>query len=65
MKDTKKQLFNGLFIILGAICLLYSIAVDDSFVAIQIIGLVCLMYGAYNASRHWAVTKDSYLDEEE
>ena len=63
MNDNKKQLFNGILIIIGVILLAYSLTVTGVSVYVQIVGLFILMIGAYRASKHWAKHKNDHLDE--
>ena len=59
----KKQLFNGILVIVGAALLAYSLMVTGVSVYVQIIGLIILMIGAYRASSYWAKHKNDHLDE--
>lgn len=63
MKDSSKQLFNGILIVLGGAFLAYSLTVTDPNVYLQVGGLLLLMVGAYRASKHWAQHKNDHLDE--
>lgn len=49
----KKQVLNTGIIIIGALLLLYDLALDPESVYFKIAGLVILMFGLYNASKHW------------
>ncbi|BAO55602.1 hypothetical protein [Nonlabens marinus] len=63
MNESKKQLFNGILIIIGGGLLVYSLTVTGTSIYTQIVGLMVLMIGAYRASAHWAKHKDDHLDE--
>lgn len=65
IKNSSKQLLNGLFIFLGALFLLYAVVFEDANVYFKIAGLIMIMFGAYRASNHWVLHKDDHLSDEE
>lgn len=49
----KKQVLNTAIIIIGGFLIIYDLAVKPEVVYFKIAGLVFLMFGLYNASKHW------------
>lgn len=60
--NTKKQLFSSLFILLGAILLIYGMIVENTNVYIKIVGIIVLMFGLYSSTRVWV--EDNKQDNE-
>lgn len=54
MINTKKQAIYFIFIILGAVLLVYDLVYEPASVYFKIIGLVVLMVGLYTSTRQWA-----------
>jgi uncharacterized membrane protein len=65
MNNSNSQVINGVLIAVGAILMFYSFAVQDVSVYIQIVGLICLMVGAYRASKFWVIHKDDHENDQE
>lgn len=60
--NTKKQLFSSLFILLGAVLLIYGMIVENTNVYIKIVGIIVLMFGLYSSTRVWV--EDNKQDNE-
>ncbi|MFT6096448.1 MAG: thiol:disulfide interchange protein [Nonlabens sp.] len=61
IKNNIKQLINGFVILLGAVFLLYSVINEFISVYFKVVGLICIMFGAYRASNHWVAHRDDHL----
>lgn len=64
-KNSRNQLFNTVFIFIGAVLLIYDLAYEQVSVYIKIAGLVFLMFGLYRATRHWAAVEEENKKEKE
>ncbi|MAN27266.1 MAG: hypothetical protein CMH15_15085 [Mesonia sp.] len=62
MMNTKKQLFSSLFILLGAVLLIYGMIAENTNVYIKIVGIIVLMFGLYSSTRVWV--EDNKQDNE-
>ncbi|VVU99956.1 MULTISPECIES: hypothetical protein [Mesonia] len=60
--NTKKQLFSSLFILLGAVLLIYGMIAENTNVYIKIVGIIVLMFGLYSSTRVWV--EDNKQDNE-
>lgn len=54
MINTKKQAYYTVFILIGAVILIYDLSSESEAVYLKIIGLVLLMFGLYSSTRQWA-----------
>lgn len=54
MINTKKQAFYTIFIVIGAVILIYDLSTNSEEVYLKIVGLVLLMFGLYSSTRQWA-----------
>lgn len=62
---TKNMLFNGLLVVLGAALLVSTLFEHDWLLVCQIVGIVCLMLGAYRLSIYRAEVLNNEHNEEE
>ncbi len=60
--NTKKQLFSTLFILIGAVLLVYGMIVENTNVYIKVIGIIILMFGLYSSTKVWV--EDNKQDKE-
>ena len=60
--NTTKQLFSSLFILLGAVLLIYGMIAENTNVYIKIVGIIVLMFGLYSSTRVWV--EDNKQDNE-